>query len=349
MGGIKGKKMKENIIGIIGCGHWGPNFIRNFNHIEGTFVKYACDLSASRLSHIKDMYPGIITTQNFLQVLKDRQVDAVVIATTTDTHYRLAKEALLYNKHVLIEKPIATGISQAEELITLAEDNRRTLMVGHIFKFNPAINKLKWLIDRKELGRIYYMYSRRTNLGPLRKDVNAIWDLAPHDISIFNYLLNRTSISVAAKGEKYLPHNLEDVCFISLTFPGHIFAHIHVSWLDPKKVREIVVVGSKKMAVFDDLNTEHPLSIYDRCVMKKKFKQDYDSFEEFKMIIKDGKIATPLLKKAEPLRSECSHFIECIRKDKKPLTDGKDGLETIRVLKAIQDSLSKNGSEILTE
>lgn len=338
--------MKKINLGIIGCGHWGPNFIRNFNQIKGVFVKYACDLNPDRLSHTKKLYPTIITTQDYLRILKDKDIYAVVISTPANTHYRLAKESLLYNKDTLVEKPIATDINKAEELINIAKDNNRILMVGHTFKFNLGIRKLKWLIDNNKLGKIYYIYSSRTNLGPLRKDINAMWDLAPHDISIFNYLLNTTPLSVIARGEKYLSHNLEDICFITLTFPNKVLAHIHVSWLDPKKVREIVVVGSKKMAIFDDLNMQAPISVYDKSVMRKRFKQDYDSFEEFQMIIRNGKVAMPKIKKEEPLRVECRHFIECIRKNKTPLTDGKDGLEVLKILVAIQHSLSKAGAQI---
>ena len=340
-------KMKNKIsVGIIGCGHWGPNFIRNFSKIKNCGVKYASDLNVERLSHIKQAFPDIATTPHYLRILEDETIDAVVIATPAQTHYQLAKNALGHGKHVLVEKPITRRVCEAEELIEIAERKKKILMVGHTFKFNPGIRKLKSLIDSNALGKVYYVYSRRTNLGPIRKDVSAVWDLAPHDISIFNYLLEDVPLSAAAHGNKCLPHGLEDVCFITLAFPDKVLGHIHVSWLDPKKVREIVVVGSKKMAIFDDLNAQAPIVIYDKSVMKKRFKQDYASFKEFQMIIKDGKTVIPKVKKEEPLQAECAHFIDCIRRESVPLTDGKDGLKVLKVLIAIQESLSKNGTQI---
>ncbi len=334
---------KKINIGIIGCGYWGPNFVRNFNRIKGVSVKYVCDLSPERLSHIKKLYPDIIATKDYLSVLKDKDITGVIVATPASRHYKIAREALLCGKNILVEKPIAMDLNEARKLIELAADKKRILMVGHTFKFNPSVIKLRGLINSGSLGQVYYIYSRRTNLGPLRKDANAIWDLAPHDISIMNFILGKDPLSVSAQGAKYLPHDLEDVAFISLNYPNRILVHIHVSWLDPKKTREIVVVGSKKMAVFDDLNAETPISVYDKSVMKKRFKQDYDSFEEFQMIIKNGNVQTPQVKKQEPLGAECSHFIECIRKNKAPLTDGKDGLEVLKVLVGIHRSLANNG------
>lgn len=339
-------QIKKIILGIIGCGHWGPNFIRNFNNIENSYVKYACDLNQQRLTHIKQLYPQIIAIKDHRQILRDPDISAVVIATPMSTHFTLAKEALLNDKHTLIEKPIAVNVAEAEELISIARNKKRTIMVGHTFIFNPAINKLRSIIQNNELGKIYYIYSRRTNLGPLRKDANAILDLAPHDISILNYILNKKPLFVNAFGEKYLPHNLEDVSFIMFRFPNKIIAHVQVSWLDPKKTREIVVVGSKKMLIFDDLNTQTPIVIYDKRAMKKKFKQDYDSFEEFKMIIKDGKAVAPKIKKGEPLKIECEHFIDCIMRNKTPLSDGQDGVEVLRILIGIQKSLRANGERV---
>lgn len=337
------RKNKIMQIGVIGCGYWGPNFIRIFNQLKNTTVKYACDLNPLRLLRIKNLYPHIITTPHYLEVLQDVDIDAVVVATPVTTHYKIVKDAISFDKHTLVEKPISMHINEAQELIRMAKANQKILMVGHTFKFNPGIRKLKWLIDNNKLGNIYYIYSRRTNLGPLRKDVNAMWDLAPHDISIVSYLLDSQPLDVTARGQRFLEHALEDVVFITLTYPENIFVHLHVSWLDPRKVREITVVGSKKMAVFNDLNTELPISIYDKSVMKKKFKQDYDSFREFQMIVKDGKVTTPQIKKKEPLLLECSHFVDCIIKNNTPLTDGEDGLEVLKVLRALQVSLSSNG------
>ncbi len=333
-------------IGIIGCGYWGPNFVRNFNSLKGSVVKYASDLSPERLAHIKKLYPDIITSNDYHRVLKDKDVTAVVISTPAHRHYPIAKDALLSNKHLLVEKPITTKISEAKELINIAQDKKRILMVGHTFKFNPGVNKLKQLIQSNRLGKIYYIYSHRTNLGPLRKDVNAVWDLAPHDISIISYLLNRQPVDVSAKGKKFLEHDLEDVAFMNLNYPGNIFVHIHVSWLDPRKVREIIVVGSKKMAIFDDLDPKHPVKVYDKTVVKKHFKQSYDTFKEFQMIVKDGSTTSPVVIFKEPLRIECEHFLRCIKEGKIPLTDGVDGLNVLKVLIAVQQSLSSGGASV---
>lgn len=336
--------MKKINIGIIGCGHWGPNFVRNFNRIKDTSVKYACDLNPDRLSHIRELYPSVITIRDYTHILNDPDIDAAVIATPANTHYRLAKESLRHNKNVLVEKPVSLKINEARELIDTAKHNKKILMVGHTFKFNPGINKLRWLIQTQRLGKIFYIYSRRTNLGPLRKDVNAMWDLAPHDISIISYLLNSQPVDVTARGKKFLEHNLEDVIFMTLTYPRNVFVHVHVSWLDPRKVGEMIVVGSRKMAIFDDLDTRAPVKVYDKTVVRKHFRQDYDSFEEFQMIIKDGKKSIPRVHFKEPLTVECRHFVDCIKRNIMPLTDGKDGLNVLKVLIAIQKSLSNNGA-----
>ena len=331
-------------LGVIGCGHWGPNFVRNFSQIKGTRVRYACDLNPNRLARIKNLYPEIKTTRNYHAILNDRDVDAVVIATPAKTHYKLAKQTLLNNKHLLIEKPIAMNIRNAKDLVDIAKAKRKILMVGHTFKFNPGINKLKWLIKTNALGRVHYIYSRRTNLGPLRRDINAMWDLAPHDISILSYILNAKPIDVRAAGRKFLDHGLEDVVFMTLTYPRNVFAHVHVSWLDPRKIREITVVGDKKMAVFDDLDVEKPIKVYDKSVVKKTFKQDYDSFKEFQLIIRNGKTYSPRVNFKEPLKIECAHFIECIKRKMTPLTDGEDGLSVLKVMLALQKSLDKDSA-----
>jgi len=338
--------MRNVQIGILGCGYWGPNFVRNFNQINGCSVKYACDLSRERLLHMKNLYPQIMVTRDYKKVLRDNEITAVIVATSATKHFIIAKEALLSGKHVLVEKPITTDLGEAQELIDIAKRKNLKLMVGHTFKFNPGVRKLKALLDASSLGKVFYIYSRRTNLGPLRKDVNAMWDLAPHDISIMNYLLGGNPLAAQAQGERYLAHNLEDVSFITLFYPSKVLAHIHVGWLDPKKNREIVIVGSKRMAIFDDLDAKNPVTVYDKRVMKKIFKQEYESFREFQMIIKNGKAVVPKVKQAEPLKLECEHFIDCIRRNKKPFTDGRDGLEVLRVLKAIDKSLNQGNTKV---
>lgn len=332
-------------LGIIGCGHWGPNFVRNFNQAKGACVKYVCDLSQEKLTHIKKLYPKIEITKNHEEVLDNKNITAVVIATPANTHYKLVKKFLLAGKHILVEKPITIKISEANELIKIANDKKRILMVGHTFMYNTAIRKIKSYIQKGEFGRIYYLYSRRTNLGPLRKDVSAMWDLAPHDISIFSYFLNANPIELLAKGEDYLQKGKQDVAFITATYSKKIIANMHVSWLDPHKVREITIVGSKKMLVFNDLDTKEPIKIYDKMVMKKKYKQSYDTFEEFQMIIKEGKTKAPRIKLNEPLKVECEHFLNSIKQNKQPLTDGLNGLNVLKVLNAVESSL-KSGTKV---
>lgn len=330
-------------LGIIGCGHWGPNFVRNFSHLPGAHVCEVSDLNIERLMHIKRLYPSVKISQDYERLLGDDKLDAIIIATPAVTHYKIAKECLHKNKHVLVEKPIALKVNEAEELIRLSQKRKRVLMVGHTFLYNPAINKMQKLIKKGELGRIYYFYSTRTNLGPLRTDINAMWDLAPHDISIFSYLLDSEPYQVAARGGVYLQENMQDVAFITLNYPNKVVAHIHVSWLDPRKIRTITMVGDQKMVVFNDLDNKEPIRVYDKRVMKKRHPYDYDTFEEFKMIIQEREVAIPRIKMIEPLKDECHHFLDCIVKNKVPLTDGNNGLKVLKVLIAIQRSLNKDG------
>lgn len=336
--------MKDIKIGVIGCGYWGPNFVRNFAKLKGVSVKYACDSSPERLSHIKALFPHITAVRNYSTVLKDRQVDAVVIATPAQAHYKLVKEALLNGKHVLVEKPVTVELKDARELIGLAAAKKKTLMVGHTFMYNAAVNKIKEILDNKELGRVYYIHSRRTNLGPLRKDVNAVWDLSPHDISIVTYLLGALPLEVSAYAQKFLSHKLEDVGFIILRYPRNVLVHIHVSWLDPKKIREMTIIGSRKMLVYEDTDPASPIRICDKGVMKKKYEKEYHTFRQFQLIIRDGLVSTPAVPQDEPLKRECRHFIDCLKFKRKPLSDGENGLQVLRVLEAINRSLIKRGA-----
>jgi len=222
-------------------------------------------------------------------------------------------------------------------------------MVGHTFLYNPAVNKMKELINGGDLGRIYYLYSTRTNLGPLRTDISAMWDLTPHDISIFSYFLDSQPYQVSAQGGIYLQKDLEDVVFVTLNYPNKIIAHIHVSWLDPRKIRTITVVGDQKMVIFNDLNNTEPITIYGKRVMKKKYRYDYDTFEEFKMIIQEGEVAIPKVRMTESLKNECYHFLECLRDGKQPLSNDTEGIKVVKVLNAIDKSLKSNGKVVKVE
>ncbi|MCK4326121.1 Gfo/Idh/MocA family oxidoreductase [bacterium] len=331
-------------LGVIGCGHWGPNYVRNFSSISGTDVSWVSDLNQRRLAHIKQLYPTVQVTRDYKKIIEDRSIDAVVIATPTATHYRIARECLLHNKHTLIEKPLAIKVREAEELVTVAKKKRKILMVGHTFEYHPAINKIGEFIKKGRLGKVYYLHSTRTNLGPLRSDVSALWDLAPHDISIFSFLLNDQPLKVATQGARYLQKGLEDVAFITLYYPRNIIAGIHVSWLNPRKVREITIVGSKRMLVFDDLSSISPIYLYDKGVIRKPYLPPYyDTFGEFQLIIREGNVTIPKIELKEPLHLECQHFLECLIRKKQPRSNGGVGLKVVKVLEAAQKSLENNG------
>jgi len=336
--------MKRINIGVIGLGHWGPNFVRIFSQAPEVDLSAICDIDQNKLKQIKDIYNynSLKTYTSYSDLLKNNRLDAVVISTPASSHYKITKEAILKNKHVLVEKPLALKICEAQELISLSKKQKRILMVGHTFLYNSAVRKIKEIIEKKELGKIYYIHCRRTNLGPIRKDVNAIWDLAPHDISIINYLLEKNPKVISAYAQRFLHHKLEDVGFIILRYPPNILAHIHASWLDPKKIREMTIIGSKKMLVYDDTNINEPIRVYDRRVMQKKYEKSYYSFEEFQSIICDGEVIIPKVNMTEPLKIECQDFVQSILKNRSCLSDGKMGLKIIEVLEKIDDSLEAN-------
>lgn len=320
-------------VAVIGAGYWGPNLIRNFHQIKEVKVLTVCDASQERLDFIKNRYPNIGLTKNFNEVLENPQINAVVIALPASLHYKFGKRALEKGKHVFIEKPLVTKTSDAKRLVKLAKKNKKVLMVGHTFLYNDAVRKAKEYIDKGQLGKIHYIYFQRLNLGRIRQDVNAMWNFASHDIPIALYWLNEMPIKVSAKGRDYLQKGIEDVVFLNLEFKDKKIVFIHSSWLDPNKVRRAVIVGSKKMLVYDDISEDAKIQLYDRGVDKKLF------------IIK-GKVTIPKFKFREPLKVECSHFIDCIKENKKPLSNGRNGLEVVRILEAGQKSL-KNNSKII--
>lgn len=339
--------MRKVNIGIIGCGYWGPNFVRNFSQIPDVKILAICDMVKEKMTSIKNLYRlNIKTYNNYQNLLDNDNLDAVVISTPASSHYKVTKDALACGKHVLVEKPLSIKSDEAEALIKLSNKQNKILMVGHTFIYNAAVNKMKEVIKEKKLGNIFYIHSRRTNLGPLRKDVNAVWDLSPHDISIINYLLDSYPLEVSAYAQKFLSHKLEDVGFIIMKYPGNILVHIHASWLDPKKIREMTIIGSKKMLVYDDININEPIRIYDKGVMKKRYDKEYHTFEEFQLIIKDGEVTIPRVNMQEPLKIECQHFIDCIINNKKPITDGNEGIKVVKILEAINNSY-KFGNRVI--
>ena len=329
-------------LAIVGLGYWGPNLLRNFDQLRDCEVLFCCDLNDANLRSVKEQYPHVQTTNDYDALVVNPQIDAIVIATSPVTHYDLAKKALLNNKHVFVEKPLTMNLEQASELVEMASRVDRKLMVGHLMEYHPAIEKLKEIIRSGELGELYYLYSQRVNLGKIRKDENALWSFAPHDLSIIMYLLDMEPESVSARGQTYLQDGIEDVAFVNLQFPNKIMAQIQLSWLDPHKIRKTTVVGSKKMAVFDDMEATEMLRIYDKGVTSNG---QFAPFGEA-LSLRFGDINIPHIKMTEPLKLECQHFLDCILNNQTPRSDGRDGLRVVKVLQAAQESLDKNGMPV---
>lgn len=332
-------------VGIIGCGHWGPNHIRIFSQLPNSDSSMCADLDEKRLEQVKQLFPNITTTKDYNDILKNPGIDAVCISAPTNIHYELTKKALMSGKHVLCEKPLAMTVKECEELRDLAAARKKILMVGHVFVFNAGIVWLKDYIQSGELGKIHYAYATRTNLGPFRYDVNALWDLAPHDISVFNYLFEHQPVNVSARGQVCLDHSLEDLAFATLEYPDKTMANIHVSWLDPKKVRQITIVGDKKMVVWDDLDNIGPIKLYDKHV--EKTSTYYATYGEFQLLSKEGSITIPKIGFSEPLKEQGKYFIDCVMNNKNPdKADAQKGTEVVATLHAIQESMDKKGSHI---
>jgi len=334
--------MRKINIGIIGCGHWGQNYVRVFSELNVKLLK-VFDANRAKLEHVRFHYPGVKIAVALDDIIKDKELEAVVVSTPAYTHYGLCKKILQNQKHVLVEKPFVTQGGEGEELVKLAEEKHRIIMVSHTFLFNPAVVKLKEYMKKGSFGKIYYLHSRRTHLGLIREDVNAVWDLAPHDISMFSFLLDSVPLYASAVGRQILHKGKEDVAFITLKYPGGIIGNIHVSWIDSNKVRELVVIGSKKRIVFDDLNSLEKIKIFEKGISVER---DVDSYGEFQLLLRDGDILSPKLEMSEPLKNECQHFLLCLEKNKTPLTDGRNGLLVVRTIEAIQQSIAKLGQPV---
>lgn len=331
----------------IGCGAWGLNYLRVFSEIPNCPQIGACDQSNERLAVVHKRLPSVQLYSTLQQVLHNPEIEGVVIATPATTHYEIARECLRYSKHTLVEKPITLKVEEGEELIDLAEAKGLVLMVGHTFIFNPGIRKVKEWMTEEELGVVYYLHATRTNLGPFRHDVNTIWDLAPHDVAIFNFLLDSRPLWVSATGSRFLNNGSEDVGFITLGYPGNVLGNVHVSWADPNKVREVVIIGSKGRIVFDDMNNLERVKIFKKGVVPAS--GEAHSFGEFKLLVRDGDTVSPKVETSEPLKNQCAHFLECMEKRSHPLTDGRSGVDVIRVMRAIEKSLAANGSSVAVE
>jgi len=333
-------------VALIGCGYWGTNYVRVFDELPDTRVIAICEKRAERVAELQERLPNAALTTNLDDVLSNALIQAVVVCTEASSHFEIAKACLAAGKHLLIEKPITATSAEAQQLTRYAEAQKRVLMVGHTFIYNAGVRKVKELLDTRQ-DEIYYLHASRTNLGPIRRDVNVIWDLAAHDIAIFNYLLDDVPDWVSGVGVKVLRNCREDVGFACLGYPGNIVAHIHVSWADPNKAREVVVVCSERRIVFNDLNGMEQVRIYERGI--KSMTNEPTTFGEYRLQIRDGDILSPRIEPREPLKDECRHFLDCIRSEKAPLTGGLDGSNVLLVLEAIDKSVRNSGRQVEVE
>jgi len=330
-------------VALIGCGYWGPNLIRNFNEVDNATMVACSDLSQDRLARMQKRYPGIYCTQNYQEILQDPTIDAVVVATPVSTHYPIAREALEYGKHVMIEKPIAGSSEQALDLIERAERKNRVLMVDHTFIYTSAVRKIRELIDNGELGDILYFDSVRVNLGLFQRDINVIWDLAPHDLSIMDFLLRANPLAITAVGASHAGNNLANIAYLTLTFPNNLLAHFHVNWLAPVKLRTTLIGGSKKMVVYDDLEATEKVRLYDKGIIGNgNPEKQYQALINYRI----GDVLIPRLEAVEALRHAAQEFVSSITEGRKPLTDGVAGYRVVKVLEAAQASLDRGGHPV---
>jgi predicted dehydrogenase len=330
-------------VGVVGCGYWGPNLIRNLRQSPDCHLKLICDASEQRLQHMRRLHPGVDTTTQFDVLLNDPEIQAVVVATPVRFHYEMAKACLNAGKHVFIEKPMARTVAEAEELVALADQKGLVIMVGHTFLFSPAVRRMKQIVDAGDIGELRYISAQRLNLGLFQKDINVAWDLAPHDLSILLHLLDQMPVSVSCQGNAHVTRGIEDVTMMYLMFPKNCCAFIHNSWLDPKKVRQMTIVGSKRMIVYDDTEPLEKLKLYDARV---EVPPHYDTFAEFTYSYHHGDVYVPHIKQDEPLKLECQHFLDCVSGKGAPIAGGRQGLEVVRILEAAGESLRRQGASV---
>lgn len=332
-------------VGIIGCGYWGPNLVRNFYKIQDCEMAVAADLDPQRLKFIKASYPDLKVTTHAGELLADPCIEAVAIATPVATHYDLAKEALSLGKHVLVEKPITETVAQGEELVELAKKNDRVLMVDHTFIYCGPVRKIRELIDHEELGDVYYFDSVRVNLGLFRHDVNVVWDLAPHDFSIMDFLIGQSPISISAIGANHFDYTekpLENLAYVTVSFDNHVLAHFHLSWLTPVKIRRTLIGGSKKMVIYDHLDPDNQVKIFDKGVGIETKEDIHKTLVQYRT----GDMYAPKIDQTEPLQAMCAHFIDCINAGKQSISDGEAGLRVVRLLEACDQSMRSGGKAI---
>ena len=329
-------------IAVVGTGDWGANLVRNFSALPGTRLAALCDSDPQRLAKTAAQHPGTRAVAHVDELAAAADVHGVVVSASAINHYALARTLLEAGKDVYVEKPLTLQVSHAEELVRLAAQKGRILMVGHLLIHHPGVRYLKGMVDRGDLGELYYIYSQRVNLGKVRRDESALWSFAPHDISVILHLLGMEPIDVVARGSAFLQGRVEDVVFVDLRFPGGKLAHVHVSWLDPHKLRKFTVVGSQKMVVFDDMEASEKVRIYDKGVDRAGQVVSYGDA----LTVRSGDTVIPRISLQEPLRIECQHFVDCIRERRTPITDGHDGLRVVRVLAAAQASLDAGGAPV---
>jgi len=334
---------KQIKVGVVGCGYWGPNLIRNFRSLPDCNLKVMCDISEQRLAHLKSLYPEVDGETDYAHMLNGIGLDAVIIATAVKSHYAMAKASLLSGKHTFIEKPMAASSAQCQELVEIAQKKGLVLMTGHTFLYSPAVRKIKEIVQCGDIGEIRYICARRLNLGLFQKDINVAWDLAPHDISIILHIMGERPTVVNCQGSAHITPGVEDVTTMWLGFPRERSAIVHSSWLDPRKIREMTIVGSKRMIVYDDVSPLEKIRIFDTRVERPPH---YDTFAEFHYAYHYGDVYVPYIKQEEPLKNECQHFLDCIRHGTRSLTSGEDGLELVRILEASTESLKNGGAPV---
>ncbi len=337
---------KPIAVAVVGCGYWGPNLVRNYRALPDCRLRFVCDVSESRLKHMKTLYPEVEGIADFQALLTKPDLDAVAIATSLRFHFQMAKASLLAGKHTFIEKPLAASAAECEELIQIAKEKGLVLMVGHTFLYSAPVRKIKDIIDKGDIGDIRYISARRLNLGLFQKEINVTWDLAPHDLSIISYIMEEFPLSVNCQGSAHVTPGIEDITTMTLNYRKNKTAIIQSSWLDPRKVREMTIVGSQRMIVYDDVAPLEKIRVYD---MRVERPPHYDTFAEFQYAYHYGDMYAPYVKQEEPLKVECQHFLDCIREGRKPLTGGKEGLEMIKLLEASTASLRKSGAAIAFE
>lgn len=330
-------------LAVVGCGYWGPNLIRNFHSLHDCQVKIICDTSEERLAHLKSFYPYVESTTKYDEMINDKDIDIVVIATPVRFHFDMAKKSLKAGKHTFIEKPMASSVDECKCLIDLSQKNKVTLMVGHTFIYSPPVRRIKEILNDGDIGQLQYISSRRLNLGLFQTDINVAWDLSPHDISIILYMMEEMPLSVNCQGKANINKDIEDVINMSLNFNNGGFATIQNSWLDPNKIREMTFVGSKRMIVYDDLEPIEKIKIYDKRV---ETPPHYDTFAEFQYSYHYGDMYSPYLKQYEPLKMECEHFLDCIKNSCDPETNALEGLKVVQILEAASDSLKLDGASV---